>query len=219
VSIFGAVKERTYELIETGEYVFTLNELEYSAEGMYGEALIWKWLMAPQSDPTDYIAKANGDPKTLFQYTDVELTLGSKQHEWASALMGKRLEKGDTPPEQDEIEGRRMVAYLTHYTVKKGKNAGQQKEQIVPGSAKVFKGPQPNSVKYAVAEPKQASPSAADRDAIVKRVEKLIGKAVMLETPNHLNYVAEDIAAADTVYLNGLAAEIEDEIKAAVLAA
>ena len=53
MSVFGAVKERTYELVEQGEYVFTLNDIVYEPNGTFGETLIWKWLLAPTDAPTE----------------------------------------------------------------------------------------------------------------------------------------------------------------------
>lgn len=216
MSVFGAVQERTYKLIETGEYVFTLNDIEYEPNGAFGEALIWKWMLAPKEDPTAYICKANGDEFVLYQYTDVDLNIGSKQHAWAQLLYGKPLESGATPPDENELIGRRMVALLTHYTPKKGKNAGKPKEAIVDGSAKAFRGVQPNRpIQYApAAEP--AAPANDGRAALIEKVERLIGKAVKLETRMHADYVKLDLNDADDLQLQMLANSIQDEITKAL---
>lgn len=218
MSIFGAVKERTYELVETGEYVFTLNDIEYSAAGQYGEALIWKWLVAPTSAPTDYICTPSGKEKEIWQYTDVDLNIGSKQHAWAQLLLGRTLEKGAAPPDEQDLIGRRMVAYLTHYVPKKGKNAGNPREQIVDGSAKPFRGPQPNRpIQYAPAQETAPADTGA-RAALVEKVERLIGKAVKLETRMHADYVKLDLNEADETQLQMLANSIQEEITEALAA-
>lgn len=217
MSVFGAVKERTYELMQQGEYVFTLNDIEYSADGMYGESLCWKWLVAPIDAPTSYICNANGNERVIHQYTDVDLTIGSKQHAWAQILLGKTLDKGDAPPDENELLGRRMIAYLNHHTPKRGKNAGKPREAILDGSAKPFRGPQPNRpIPYTPAVSTPADNGA--RSALVEKVEKLIGKAVKLETPMHADYVKLDLNEADETQLQMLANSIQEEITEALAA-
>jgi len=216
---FGSVKEKTYELLEAGEYVLTLNDLEES-EGQFGDRLIWKFLIAPLSDPTNYINKrkdGSGDAKDIWAFTDPDIIIGSLMHEFVEKLTGRTFDKTSTPPTEDELLGRRIIAYITHYVPKKGKNAGNKQEQIVAGSVKPFKGPQPNKV---IMSPHADDLPAdnQDRDALVKRVEKLIGKAVMLETENHLGFVGADLSKADTAFLQQLASDIEAEVKAAVAA-
>jgi hypothetical protein len=215
VSIFGAVKERTFQLIETGEYVLTLNDLTEES-GAYGDAIKFVWLVAPVSDPTNYLCNANGMEKTLHAYTDADITIGSQNHEWVQVLTGRQFGKDDAPPEMDELLGRRMIAYITHQAPKKGPNAGKLREKIVAGSAKPFKGPQPNKVIYAPAAPAQPSEDAEDRAVLVKRAEKLIGKAVMLETPLHLDYVALDLNTIDSDELTKIVANIDREVKSAI---
>lgn len=215
---FGSVKEKTFELIEPGEYVLTLNDLEES-EGQFGDRLIWKFLIAPVSDPTNYINKrkdGSGDAKDIWAFTDPDIIIGSLMHEFVEKLTGRTFDKNSAPPTEDELLGRRIIAYITHYVPKKGKNAGNKQEQIVAGSVKAFKGPQPNKVILAPAAAPVAAP--ASRDELVKRVEKLQGKAVALETENHLAYIAVDLTSVDEDYLTTLANEIEAEVKAAVAA-
>lgn len=217
MSIFGAVKERTFQLIETGEYVFTLNDLTEET-GAYGDAIKFVWLVAPISDPTNYISNSNGMERTLHAYTDADITVGGQSHEWVQVLTGRTFANGDTPPDEDELLGRRMIAYLTHQAPKKGPNAGKMREKIVPGSAKPFRGPQPNKVIHTVVTPPPAAAAEDDEDRLIllKRVEKLIGRAVMLETPNHLQLAAADLSNATAEYLRDLAAEVDAEVKAAI---
>lgn len=177
MSSFGAVKERTFTLIETGEYVLTLNDLSFE-NGTYGDSLKWVWLIAPKEDPTAYFARDDGMEKTLHQYTDADIIIGSRQHEWVQALTGRKFEDGDTPPEDDEILGKRMVAYITHEAPKKGPNAGKLREKIVAGSAKPFRLPAPTA--KAAPAPTQVSADPADdeidRALLVTKLQKQIVK-------------------------------------------
>jgi hypothetical protein len=214
---FGAVKEREYTLIEQGEYVLTLSELDES-EGNWGSRLVWKFMVAPPADPTAYICNANGDERTVWAFTDLEIIVGSLGHEFVEKLTGKTFTKGTEPPDEDDLLGRRVLGYVTHHTPTKGKNAGKKQEQIVAGSIKVFKGPQPNAVKRL--DPKAAAPAASDADKVraeaIERVGKLIGKAVTLGTPRHLDFVAIDLDAADLDDLQMLANTIKEEVQAAL---
>lgn len=184
MSSFGAVKERTFTLIETGEYALTLNDLTFE-NGQYGDSLKWVWLMAPKDDPTSYFARDDGMEKTLHQYTDADIIIGSRQHEWVQALTGRKFENGDTPPEDEEILGKRMVAYITHEAPKKGPNAGKLREKIVAGSAKSFRlpapvakaAPSPAPVTQVSADP---SDDEVDRALLVSKLEKKVAKLSQL---------------------------------------
>lgn len=220
MSVFAgpAVKERVYPLIAKGEYVVTLNDLTYETGGTYGDSLLWKWLIAPKNDPTNYIARDDGNEKVHHEYTNPDIIIGSKAHEWIAALSGITLGEGDEPPDSDELLGKRMVVYLTHLAPKKGPNQGKLRERFVEGSAQPFDLVPPKRIVNPQAARPAANPTATDRDALIKRVEKLIGKAVMLETENHGEYVKVDLNSVSTEDLEGLAYGIEEEVKAAVAA-
>ncbi len=135
----GQVSEQTYDLIPQGEHVFTLHDIEVT-DGQWGESLKWVWLLSSPSSPGDYIVTVSGLEKTLWQFTKVDLTVGSRQWEWACALTGRQLAKGDKPPTDEEVLNKRMIAYLTH-AAPRNDPQGQKKEKIVEGSAKPFRGP------------------------------------------------------------------------------
>lgn len=221
MSSFGAVKERTYTLMETGEYAFTLNDLEFSADGPYGDSLTWKFLIAPVSDPTSYFSRDDGMEKELFQYTDADIILGSRQHEWLQALTGRQFADGDDPPEDDEVIGKRMIAYLGHYTPKKGKNAGKPREKIFESSAKLLRNIAPKAVAKNVVPDRTPAPDQVtanataeeiERATIVVQLQKLIGRAVKLDTPNHKAYVSLDLNDGSVDQLRDCCAALEAEI-------
>lgn len=216
MSGFGAVKERTFALIETGEYVLTLNDLEFEADGPYGDSMKWEWLIALREDPTGYICRANGNEVTLRCWTGADVELGSQCHEWVQVLAGRKFEKGDEPPAVEDLLGRRMIAYLTHQAPKKGPNAGKLREKIVAGSAKPFKGPQPNrTVAQNVARPVQTE-AEKERAELIERVEKQIGKAVTLNTPNVKTFLACDLQAAEDDQLLAMLQAVKDEVQKAL---
>lgn len=200
-----------------GEYVATLNDLTYETGGTYGDSLLWKWLLAPTNDPTNYIARDDGMEKVHHEYTNPDIIVGSKAHEWIAALSGIVLGEGDVPPDSDDLLGKRMRVYVTHQAPKKGPNQGKLRERFVEGSAQAFD----LAPAKRVAVPRAAAQPVAeaqDRAALVKRIEKLIGKAVMLETPNHKQYIAVDLDEADDEQLTMLANTVDEEVKAAVAA-
>jgi hypothetical protein len=214
VVTFGSVKEKEFKLIEQGEYVLTLNELEEST-GQWGDRMIWKFLVAPKEDPTGYMCKDNGDEYTLWAFTDADIVIGSMGHEFAQTLTGRKLEKDDEPPSEDDLIGKRLIAYVTHETPARGKSAGKKREAIVAGSIKPFKGP---GKKIAPNAPARPDPTAEDtaRAEAQTRVESLIGRAVKLGTPRHLEYMAIDLETADREQLLMLAATIQEEVMAAL---
>jgi hypothetical protein len=212
---FGSVKEREYTLIEQGEYVLTLSDLEES-EGNWGTRLVWKFLVAPKDDPTNYIANQNGDERTVWAFTDQDIILGSLAHEFVEKLTGKAYGKNDAPPDEDDLLGRRVLGYITHNTPTKGKNAGRKQEQIVTGSIKAFKGPQPNKVIAPNVTRPEPTEDEAERAELVSRLEKFIGRAVKMETPNHAAYVALDLSEGTNDQLRDLVAAVQAEVQDAL---
>lgn len=176
---FGQVTKQQYKLIETGEYVFTLNDVG-EISGDYGDRMQWDFLVAPKESPTEYIARDDGKERVLRFFTDTDITLGSRQHQWIQALAGRSFNEGDELPDGGEILGKRMVAYLTHYTPKKGKNAGVAKEDIVAGSAKPFALPSRKSNGTA----KSAAPPADTEDektVLIGEIKKQVRRAAILD--------------------------------------
>lgn len=211
---FGSVKEKTYELIEQGEYVFTLHEIGES-QGQWGDRLVWKWLVAPTSDYAAYICNKNGDERTVWVFTDVDIVLGSIQHKVIETLTGKTFGKDSSPPDEDDLIGKRLVAYLTHETPTRGKNAGTAREAIVAGSIKPFKGPGKTVAKNGT-RPEPTAEQEAHAE-VKAEVEKLIGRAVKLGTPNHLDYIAIDLESADVTELQMVRNTIQAEVAKALL--
>lgn len=180
---FGAVQKRTYALIETGEYVWTLQDVG-EISGDYGDRMQWDFLVALKEDPTGYICNANGNERVLRFFTDQEITLGSRQHEWIQALTGKSYGVDADLPDGDELLSKRMIAYLTHYTPKKGKNAGVPKEDIVAGSAKPFKLPTAKTNGPALANrsvPAEPDVPDADRTALIADIKRQIRRAALAD--------------------------------------
>ena len=214
---FGAVKEREFVLIEQGEYVLTLSELEESV-GQFGDRLIWKFLVAPREDPTAYICTASGNEKTVWAFTDQDIIVGALGHEFVEKLTGQTFTKETPPPDEDDLLGRRVIGYITHHTPTKGKNAGKKQEQIVAGSIKVFKGPQPNAVKRF--DPKAAAPAVSEdeqnRAKLIAEAERQIGKSVKLGTPSHLEFIAIDLQDASDDALHALIRDAKEEVQTAL---
>lgn len=223
MSVFAGpvTKERVYPLIEKGEKIWTLLDLTFEADGPYGDSLCWKWMVAERETPTEYISRDDGQEKVIHEYTNPDVTIGSKPHEWIAALTGVVLEDGQEPPNSDELLGKRMVAYMTHLAPKKGPNAGKLKERIAQGSAKPFRVPGQRVVTKPA--PTQVSADAdiadVDRALVVTKLQKQIAKAVKLSTPSHLEWNAftdDDFASAELGVLQKLSDDAAAEITAAL---
>lgn len=216
---FGAVKEKEYQLLEQGEYVLTLNDIAEST-GAFGDRIVWKFLVAPVNDPTNYINKrldGSGDEKDIWAFTDPDIVIGSLQHEFIEKLTGRTFVKGSALPSEDELLGRRIIAYINHYTPKRGKNAGVKQEQILAGSVKPFRGPQPNKVIVAGA-PVRNEPDEDEtaRQLLVDRANKIVGRAVKLETPSHGDWIGLDMAELSVDALEMVIRDATAEVQAAL---
>lgn len=208
---FGQVKNKTYQLLETGEYVVTLQDIGEIA-GDYGDRLQWDFLIAPKDAPTEYISNANGDARVLRFWTDTEITLGSKQHDWMQALTGRTFAVGATLPDGDELLNKRMLMYLTHYTPKKGKNAGVPKEDIVMGSAKPFRLPGTKANGAA----QTATPIKDDeRAALLAETRKQIRRALLADVESAESWKAVNLDEMTTDELRDGLQTIKDAIQAA----
>lgn len=215
---FGAVKEREFSLIEAGEYCLTLNELEESS-GQFGDRMVWKFLVAPVSDPTNYINKrkdGSGDEKDVWVWTDPDIILGSIQHEFVEKLTGRPFTKGAEPPDEDDLIGRRILAYITHYVPKKGKSAGTKQEQVVAGSIKQFRGPQPNTVTAPSRAPQDDAEDTENRRALIEEARRQVKMAVKFETPESAATSALDLDELADDALHMVIRDMKAEIQAAM---
>lgn len=217
VATFGAVKEKEFSLIETGQYVLTLFELE-EATGKWGDRMVWKFLVSPPDDYANYIARDDGNEKSVWAWTDRDIILGSFCQELVEVLTGRKFEKDGEPPSEDDLLGKRCLAFITHETPTTGKSAGKKREKIVEGSLKKFVGPskkiapdvRPSSTQVS-ADP---SEDEIDRALLVSKLQKQIARAVKLGTPSHLEwnaYTDDDFAGADLVFLTALSNQVAAE--------
>ena len=126
---FGSVREKELFLLPVGEYVLTLSELD-EAEGNWGTRVVFKFLAAPLDDYSAYICKPNGEEHTLWAFTDQDIVLGSLAHEFVEALTGRKFSKDSDPPDEDDLLGKRLIAYVGHEIPTRGKSAGKKRETI-----------------------------------------------------------------------------------------
>lgn len=214
----GKVTKQTYALIPQDKYVFTLNDLEETT-GEWGDALKWVWLISPTDAPNEYLVDSRGEDKTLWQFTNADITIGSRQHEWIQALIHRELGEDDDAPEIAELLGKRMTAFLTHYTPKKGKNAGQKIEKIAEGSALPWRGRQAGPAPLVEAEPSTTPTGAAasttpDRQELMAEIKKLLRRASIQDLPQVDEWAALDPAAMTVPQLEALKEEVDEALKA-----
>lgn len=211
---FGQVTKQQFKLIETGEYVFTLNDVG-EISGDYGDRMQWDFLVADKDNPTGYFARDDGKERILRFFTDPEITLGSRQHQWIQAMMGRTFAEGDDLPDGGDLLGKRMVAYLTHYTPKKGKNAGVAREDIVAGSAKPHA--LPKSRTNGNAKPSVAVPPDdpdIDKAELIAEIKKHIRRAAILDLEGATAWSEIDLEAMTVDELKGGLTTIKDAIEA-----
>lgn len=215
---FGAVKEREYTLLEQGEYVLTLSELD-ETEGQWGTRLVFKFLVAPKENFSAYICKPNGDEYLLWVFTDPDIILGSIQHELIEVLTGRKFKKDDAPPDEDELLGKRMLGYIAHETPTRGKNAGKKRETLVAGSVKPFRVPGAKNGTAKAAPPAEESDDA-DRDLVVAMLKKRVGRLLKLDSENGQKaqeaLEASDLETAPLADLERLSDAVQESIAAAL---
>jgi hypothetical protein len=179
---FGAVREKTFTLLEPGEYCLTLSELDV-VDGQWGQRMVWKFLVSPTDDYANYIANDNGDERMLWAFTDIDIILGSIAHEFVEKMTGKKFGQDTEPPDEDDLLGKRVVGYIRHVTPTTGKSAGKKREEIVAGTIKPFKGPHKKVVN--VGTPAEAAAGAAEavaeRAELIAETKKQIRKATILD--------------------------------------
>jgi hypothetical protein len=215
---FGAVKEREFTLLEAGEYVLTLSELD-EAEGQWGPRMVFKFLVAPKEDYTAYICKPNGDEFVLWVFTDPDIILGSLQHEMIEALTKRKLQKDDAPPTEDDLIGEKLVGYIAHETPTRGKNAGKKREALVAGSVKPFRMPAPKNGSGKAAPPADAL-DEGDREIVVASLKKRVARLQKLDAENGQKAQdaldASDLETAPIADLERLSDAVAESITAAL---
>jgi hypothetical protein len=182
---FGTVKDKKeFALLEPGEYVLTLSDIE-EVEGQYGDRIVWKFLIASKSAPTDYFARDDGQEKTLWAFSDPDIIVGSLAHEFIEGLTGQTFGKDSQAPSADDLLGKRIVAYVSHETPKTGKNAGVKREKIVAGSIKPYRLPGQKANGTAKRAPDQVTADAGsediDRALVVSKLQAQVKKLLKLD--------------------------------------
>lgn len=216
---FGAVKDKKeYALMEQGEYVLTLLELD-EVEGQYGDRVVWKFLMAPLADPTAYYCRDDGQEKTIWGFTDPDIIVGSLAHQFAEALTGRKLDKTSEPPAEVELVGKRLVAYIRHETPKTGKSAGIKREAIMAGTIKPFREQKPRSATNAAAAAATEF-DEGDRPLIVAALKKRVARLQKLDAENGQKALealeASDLETAPLADLERLSDAVAESITAAL---
>lgn len=146
MSFFTPVAEaappKTYELLTATHYVLKLMDLK-QVEKTFGndtvQQLEWDFTLAPLDEPTRYLRKGDGTQRIFRQWTPIKegvmLRVGELAHEWVCALLGRKLQEGETP-DLDEILDQRMIAELIH--VPNARDKTKMNEKIKLGSAQVY---------------------------------------------------------------------------------
>lgn len=206
-----------YELLTSGEYVFTLWNLTLET-GQWGDQIKWVWLVSPVADPDNYILRGEGpnaQEKELWQFTKIGLPKGSRAREWAEALMGRELKLGEEPEDTDLLR-HRMIAYLVHKPKKTDPSIKQ--EAIAEGSAKPFLAAETTTPRGVSSEPTTAEIDAAlaASDALRAKVKKLIRNAELDETPGHEKWATLDLGNLADGDVEALGREIKQAMLAAV---
>lgn len=189
MATFGKVAERKeYPLLEQGEYCLTLTELEESA-GNWGDRMTWKFLISPISDYTAFYSRGGDDKAmSIWVFTDRDIILGSMGHQLVEAITARAFGKDDEPPDEVDLVGGRVIAYLAHETPKTGKSAGIKREKVTDGSIKPFRVPASTSKyepshKNGTAGQVSANPTddEIDRATLVTDLQKRVARLTKLD--------------------------------------
>lgn len=210
---FGTVEKKKFKLIATGEYIFTLTEVG-ETDGDFGTRMVWDYLVAEKDTPTDYITQDDGKARTLRFWTDPEVTIGSQQHEWIQALSGREFGLDSKLPDGEDLLSKRMLAYLTHYTPKRGKNAGVPREDIVRGSAKPFSIPRGKaSVTTPAGTTDPVADDGAERTTLIAEIKKQIRRAAILDIDAAAAWGDIDLNELSVEDLRGGLTSIKEQIE------
>ena len=178
--------KKEYPLLEQAEYCLTLSHID-EVEGQYGDRLVWKFLVSLPSHPFDYIARDDGEEKSLWAFTDPEIVIGSLAHQFAEALTGRALGKDADPPTEDDLIGKRLIGYVGHETPTRGKSAGIKRETIVAGTIKPYRTPRAQNGTATTAPPAYPIPAddqhdaGDERDLIVLTLKKRVARLLKLD--------------------------------------
>jgi hypothetical protein len=217
VVVFGKIADkREYALMVQGEYCLTLTELE-EVDGQYGDRIVWKFLVSPLTHPYDYICRDDGQEKSVWGFTDPDIIIGSLAHQFAEALTGRALTKDTPPPDEEELIGKKLVAYIGHETPKTGKSAGVKREAIMAGTIKPFKEPKAQN---GTAAPPATELDEGDRELVVAALRKRVARLTKLDASAGKDaraaLDASDLDTAPLADLERLSDQVAESITAAL---
>ena len=97
--------------LEDDRYIFKLVKLEASESAEYGPGVRWIFNVAHRGDPPSPIFDSDGNKLEIWQTTNADLTPGVKAGQWASALLGRPIQIGESGARiAEELIGKCMLA-------------------------------------------------------------------------------------------------------------
>jgi len=214
-----ATEKPQYELIPTGEYVWTLWDL-VSETGQFGEQLKWVFLVSPVSDPDAYLLRGDGQEREIWQFTKPSIARGSRARIWTEALMGRELKTGEEPEDSDVIR-HRMIGMLAHKPNKSDPTIKREaiSEEFPPRPFRPSQ-PQARPARSVASEPTQAEIDAelAASDALRARFKKLVRNAELEELPGYEKWTALEIDNLADGDIQAYETEIRKAMREAVAA-
>lgn len=121
-------EKKAVEIFPAGEYLMAFNDIRtesdqgvpYEIDGK--QRALWIFDVVEALDDDAECEAKVGSQYTFF--TSFLLTPRSKMNEYLEAILGREIEMGETP-DDEELDGKRVRVFVEHYTKTMGPNAGQ----------------------------------------------------------------------------------------------
>jgi len=206
-------------LIEPGQYVLTLAEIEDAGVGQYGPSILWKWKMSTPSAPDSFTVDADsGEPYLFYAYSSTKMTPKARARHWAEALLNREIQDGQKI-DPSSLVGERMQALVIHETAEDGTVRAKISREMRPKPLRAT----PPATKSATAT--KGAPAAQfipaspfGGEALREAIKKALRKCVLLDVPS-LESFDIDVTAFDDetlrLMLNQMLAEIDEAAAAA----
>jgi hypothetical protein len=198
------------ELPEPGRYIVKCVAIEDAPDKGFGPGIKWVFqLIHPDSGVT--IQSNRGGAYELWQFTSVKLGAKAKARPIVEALLGRSLQVREVPNDRDLV-GRSMLAMLIHEPRDDGS------ERAVLTMCKPYAAQDAAPAPSAAPTMPRPAPNASGQGGLLAQIKAAVRKSEILQTPRHLEFVAMEDAALQTMSdgdLYSILQEINADIQAA----
>jgi len=199
--MFATATNQSGFLPDEGKYTVECNAIEEAPDNGYGVGV--RWILSLYEGDRQ-VLMGNGEPLSFWQTTSPSMGPKARARQYVEAFLGRALEEGERINPNDLI-GKRCSGMVIHEPSK------TKADQMVAKLVSV----KPVGQAGAKAAPQKPAAEAVNLDALRSILKKKIRQAEVLQSPEHLTWIALNVDGMDAEDLNVFIKDVQADLDAA----